>query len=152
MKGLKFYLSILILLLITTSLFALNRAAWYKMVNNFRAKEGLHALTVDSTVETLAYAYTLLCYSHRDISHNYLTGEKFKNIVYRVHAEKYTYFGEVLQEGIISLLGVSYTVMGFMNSPHHREILMDPKGVSIGMAYLWDPIGRTYYMTAYVAR
>lgn len=146
------YILIFIFFGLALRLDGLEKSSWYDMVNSARREAGLTYLKVDSSIETLAYAYSLICYEERAISHSYLRGEEFFDLVTIIGTTGYSWYGEVLQKGEIVYLDAEYSVGAFLASPSHRDILMDPEGDAIGMAYLWDPVEDTYYMSAYVVR
>lgn len=104
-----------------------------RLVNIERAKEGVAPLKVDATVSKVSdirvEELTTL------FSHNRADGTTWSSLVKKYNI-KYKVTGENIAAGQESPKEV---VTGWMNSPGHRENIMDPIFTKIGVGHYYDP-------------
>ncbi|MEE1218528.1 MAG: Ig-like domain-containing protein, partial [Ruminococcus sp.] len=104
-----------------------------RLVNIERAKEGVAPLERRSDLEkvsTIRAVEISECWGHTRPN-----GESFSSLV-KEHGIKYKVIGENIAAGQETPKEV---VAGWMNSPGHRENIMDPIFTGIGVGYYFDP-------------
>ena len=109
------------------------------LINATRTQAGLPALRVNATLSASANAYARLMGERNFFSHNGLDGSTPQS---RIKASGYAgrFKGEALAAGQASPQSALNT---WLNSPSHRDILMDRSAVEVGIGYYSKP-GTTY--------
>ena len=109
------------------------------LVNATRTQAGLPALKVNGTLTSSANAYAKLMADRNFFSHDGIDGSSPQS---RIKASGYAgrFKGEALAAGQSSPQSALNT---WLNSPAHRDILMDRNAVEVGIGYYSKP-GTTY--------
>ena len=114
------------------------------LVNATRTQAGLPALKVNGTLTSSANAYAKLMADRNFFSHDGIDGSSPQS---RIKASGYAgrFKGEALAAGQTSPQSALNT---WLNSPAHRDILMDRNAVEVGIGYYSKP--GTAYTTYWV--
>ena len=109
------------------------------LVNQTRTQAGLPALKVNGTLSASANAYAKLMADRNFFGHDGIDGSSPQS---RIKASGYTgrFKGEALAAGQASAQSALNT---WLNSPAHRDILMDRSAVEVGIGFYSKP-GTTY--------
>lgn len=146
-KILIFFLLLVLFVVLATA----DSISFAREVNYQRSLIGLEPLRVDHSLSGVAKDFARVCARHGNISHDYLTNDEVWSLMVKHGADNYRSTGEVLaysdQE---SMKNDEYILNLFMQSPTHKEILMDQNAVTIGVGSVTS-CGRTYF-AAFVGR
>jgi uncharacterized protein YkwD len=109
------------------------------LINATRTQAGLPALKVNATLTASATAYARLMADRNFFSHDGIDGSSPQS---RIKASGYAgrFKGEALAAGQASPQSALNT---WLNSPSHRDILMDKAAVEVGIGFYSKP-GTTY--------
>jgi uncharacterized protein YkwD len=110
-----------------------------QLVNTYRASAGLKPLRASGAINADATSYAKLLGDKNFFAHDGLDGSSPSS---RLAAAGYTgrFKGEALAAGQSSAQGALTT---WLNSPAHRDIVLDPSAVDIGLGYYNKP-GSSY--------
>ncbi len=106
-----------------------------ELVNNERAKEGLDPLSIDSQLDQAANFHNDEMVRADTMSHQ-LPGEA--NLGERVSATGYSWT-RVAENVAAGYTTPEAVVEGWMNSPGHRENILNPEFIHIGIGYEYAP-------------
>ncbi|HEY7268723.1 MAG TPA: CAP domain-containing protein [Dehalococcoidia bacterium] len=117
----------------------------YQLQNGERVKAGLAGLTLDPTLEAIAQRRAQDMASKNYFAHVSPTGETAFTIM-DSYGYKYTIAGENIARNNYPDADAASTAMtGFMNSPSHRENVLDPRYNRVGVAVVFGPDNMKYF-------
>ena len=107
------------------------------LVNDQRAKAGLHALTLNTTLTSSARGHSKEMASKKYFSHYSYNGERYDNRIVRYGYTRKGYSSWAADENIYWGCNLFSTpvavVQAWMGSPTHRAVILDPKVTEIGV-------------------
>jgi uncharacterized protein YkwD len=112
-----------------------------KILNDFRATQGLRPLQQEATLTALATSYARYMADAGFFAHDAPDGTSPQG---RVQASAYPgdFAGEALSAGQAS---PSAAIDAWLNSPSHRAIVLNADAVDVGLGYYFKPDDRQQY-------
>jgi len=108
-----------------------------KLTNLERVARNIHPLTLNKDLSKSALLHTLDMAENHFIRHTGSDGADLKKRIYRVSSENWVILGENLAMGQQTPKQV---IEGWMNSPGHRENLLNDKFFEIGVAFIMGEV------------
>ncbi len=115
------------------------------LINHARQEQGLRAVSLNNSLRVIALSRSQDMITRGYFSHTTPDGANFLNMLQNAHAP-YGYAGEIIaNNNYDNNQTAQQAYIGFMNSPHHHEIMMDPHYTLAGVGEAANAKGFHYY-------
>jgi uncharacterized protein YkwD len=121
----------------------------YSLHNAERSKAGLGTLRLDPTLEAIAHQRANDMAARNYFSHTSPSGETAFSIM-AGYGYTYAIAGEnIARNNYPDDQSTATAFTGFMNSPSHKENIMDPRFSYVGVAFAFGPDGMKYFAVVF---